>query len=75
MPLTGTRTFTDYTEAERFADQWAGDTRECAAVVEDFDANVLPRLLNILSKKFAKNNCLVISLHPGQEFTVCDIKR
>ena len=41
----------------------------------DFDANVLPRLLNILSKKFAKNTCLVISLHPGQEFTVCDIKR
>ena len=41
MALTGTRTFTDYTEAERFADQRAGDTRECAAVVEDFSANLL----------------------------------
>ena len=36
MALTGQRTFTDYREAERFADQWAGDTEECAAVVEDF---------------------------------------
>jgi len=41
MALTGERTFTDYREAERFADQWAGDTRECAAVVEDFDAELL----------------------------------
>ena len=41
MALNGIRTFTDFTEAERFADQWAGDTSECAAVVEDFPANLL----------------------------------
>jgi hypothetical protein len=37
MALTGQRTFSDYVEAERFADQWAGGTQEYAAVVEDFD--------------------------------------
>jgi len=37
MALTGERAFgTDYEAAERFCDQWAGDTQEHAAVVEDF---------------------------------------
>jgi hypothetical protein len=37
MTLVGERSFgTDYAAAERYADQWAGDTQEHAAVVEDF---------------------------------------
>ena len=37
MALEGVRSFgTDYAAAERYADEWAGDTEECAAVVEDF---------------------------------------
>jgi hypothetical protein len=37
MALEGVRSFgTDYAAAEKFADGWAGDTSECAAVVEDY---------------------------------------
>ena len=37
MALTGERWFgTDYAAAEKFCDEWAGDTGEHAAVVEDF---------------------------------------
>lgn len=42
MALTGTQTFgTDYRAAERFCDEWAGDTSGHAAVVEDFGAGGL----------------------------------
>ena len=38
MAVTGTRSFgTDYAAAERFCDQWAGDTGEHVALVEDFN--------------------------------------
>ncbi len=38
MALIGERSFgTDYAAAEKFADGWAGDTQEHAAVVEDFN--------------------------------------
>jgi len=37
MALIGTMSFgLDYAAAERYADEWAGDTCEHAAVVEDF---------------------------------------
>jgi hypothetical protein len=37
MALTGEMRFgPDYAAAERYADQWAGDTQGHAAVVEDF---------------------------------------
>jgi len=37
MAVTGERSFgTDYTAAERFCDEWAGDTQSHVAVVEDF---------------------------------------
>lgn len=37
MALTGERSFgLDYAAAERYCDEWAGDTGEHAAIVEDF---------------------------------------
>jgi len=37
MPVSGVRSFgTDYAAAERFCDEWAGDTQSHVAVVEDF---------------------------------------
>ena len=39
--VQGARTFSDYTEAEKFCDGWAGDTEAHVAVVEDFDEDML----------------------------------
>jgi hypothetical protein len=35
MSVTGTRYFKSYTKAERFCDEWAGDTSSHVAIVED----------------------------------------
>jgi hypothetical protein len=41
--VQGRRTFavTDYADAEKFCDGWAGDNEAHVAVVEDFDNNIL----------------------------------
>lgn len=39
--LEGEREFTNWVEAEKFCDGWAGDNRAHAALVEDFEDNVL----------------------------------
>ncbi len=39
--LEGEREFTDWVEAEKFCDAWAGDNEAHAALVEDFEDNVL----------------------------------
>jgi hypothetical protein len=64
MALTGERAFTRYSDAEKFADEWAGDTQEHAAVVEDFGSGLFHVMDYEAAEAYVKDNDAEIQYDP-----------